>query len=211
MSVSVTAQKKTIITQPLPKSHSKFAIISLAAFAGWDVDFYSGRVIRYYVSIVASTLLSLSQGLVRAFTNVMKPPTSENLDSLMALVSRNHATANKLRNDLKKCRKLLSKLVTDLLTVSEPALYAQLVTNIATLSRMILDSSFSLADFCRQILTDELHLSMWTRDPDLSSNLHEVALADSVTIEPIVKHLPRLKVFLPNKHQKHRRKNFHLR
>ncbi|GBB85654.1 hypothetical protein RclHR1_12140003 [Rhizophagus clarus] len=27
------------------------------AFAGWDVDFYSGRVIRYYVSIVASTLL----------------------------------------------------------------------------------------------------------------------------------------------------------
>ncbi|GBB85811.1 hypothetical protein RclHR1_12260001 [Rhizophagus clarus] len=26
------------------------------ALAGWDVDFYSERVIRYYVSIVASTL-----------------------------------------------------------------------------------------------------------------------------------------------------------
>ncbi|GBB92780.1 hypothetical protein RclHR1_20540005 [Rhizophagus clarus] len=26
------------------------------AFAGWDVDFYSGHVIRYYDSIVASTL-----------------------------------------------------------------------------------------------------------------------------------------------------------
>ncbi|GBB96367.1 hypothetical protein RclHR1_27380003 [Rhizophagus clarus] len=128
----------------------------------------------------------------------MEPPTSESLDSLTALVSRNHATANKLRNDLKKCRKLLSKLVTDLLTVSEPASHAQLVTNIATLSRMILDGSFSLADFRRQILTDELRLSMWTRDPDISSNLHEVAPADSVTIEPIVKHLPRLKFVCPS-------------
>ncbi|GBB95082.1 hypothetical protein RclHR1_24700003 [Rhizophagus clarus] len=126
----------------------------------------------------------------------MEPPTLKDLDSLTALVSRNHATANKLRNDLKKCRKLLSKLVTDLLIVSEPATHTQLITNIATLSRMILDGSFSLADLRRQILTDELRLSMWTRDPDLSSNLHEAAPADSVTIEPIVKHLPRLKVFL---------------
>ncbi|GES94364.1 hypothetical protein GLOIN_2v1783661 [Rhizophagus clarus] len=31
------------------------------AFAGWDVDFYSGRVIRYYVSIVASTLVGIYQ------------------------------------------------------------------------------------------------------------------------------------------------------
>ncbi|GBC08731.1 hypothetical protein RclHR1_08350001 [Rhizophagus clarus] len=29
---------------------------------GWDVDFYSGRVIRYYVSIVASTLVGIYQG-----------------------------------------------------------------------------------------------------------------------------------------------------
>ncbi|GBC08518.1 hypothetical protein RclHR1_08180012 [Rhizophagus clarus] len=127
----------------------------------------------------------------------MEPPMSESLDSLTALVSRNHAKANKLQNDLKKCRKLLLKLVTDLSIVSELVTHAQLVTNVATLSRMILDGSFSLAEFCRQILTDELHLSMWTRDPDLSNNLHKVAPADSVTIKPIVKHLPRLKFFLP--------------
>ncbi|GET02945.1 hypothetical protein GLOIN_2v1783661 [Rhizophagus clarus] len=35
----------------------------IQAFAGWDVDFYSGRVIRYYVSIVASTLFSLPKSL----------------------------------------------------------------------------------------------------------------------------------------------------
>ncbi|GBB85224.1 hypothetical protein RclHR1_01180001 [Rhizophagus clarus] len=139
----------------------------------------------------------------------MEPPMSEALDSLKALVSQNHAKANKLRNDLKKCCKLLSKLITDLPIVSEPATYAQLITNVATLSRMILDGSFSLAEFHQQIITDELHLSMWTRDPDLSSNLHEVAPADSVMIKPIVKYLPRLKVFLPKKHQKHRQKNFH--
>ncbi|GBB86687.1 hypothetical protein RclHR1_13070007 [Rhizophagus clarus] len=127
---------------------------------GWDVDFYSGCVIRYYVSIVASTLLSLFQGLVRASTNDMKPPMSESLDSLTALVSRNHAKANKLQNDLKKCRKLLSKLVTDLSIVSKPTTHVQLVTNVVTLSRMILDSSFSLAEFRQQILTDELHLSI---------------------------------------------------
>ncbi|GBB86169.1 hypothetical protein RclHR1_12610001 [Rhizophagus clarus] len=126
----------------------------------------------------------------------MEPPTSEDLDSLVALVSRNRAKANKLQNDLKKCRKLLSKLVTDLSIVFEPVIHAQLVTNVATFSRMILDGSFSLADCCWHITMDELHLSMWTRDPDLSSNLHEVTLADSVTIEPIVKHLPRLKIFL---------------
>ncbi|GBB99904.1 hypothetical protein RclHR1_36780002 [Rhizophagus clarus] len=141
----------------------------------------------------------------------MEPPTSEDLDSLTALVSRNRAKANKLRNDFKKCRKLLSKLVTDLLIVSEPATHAQLVTNVVTLSHMILDGSFSLAACHRQITTDELRLSMWTRNLDLSSNLHEVAPADSVMIEPIVKLLPKLKVFLPKKRQKHRRKNFHLR
>ncbi|CAB4436132.1 unnamed protein product [Rhizophagus irregularis] len=32
------------------------------AFAGWSVDFYSGRAIRYYVSIVASTLVGIYQG-----------------------------------------------------------------------------------------------------------------------------------------------------
>ncbi|GES93245.1 hypothetical protein GLOIN_2v1785553 [Rhizophagus clarus] len=32
------------------------------AFAGWDVDFYSGHVICYYVSIVASTLVGIYQG-----------------------------------------------------------------------------------------------------------------------------------------------------
>ncbi|CAB4406665.1 unnamed protein product [Rhizophagus irregularis] len=32
------------------------------AFAGWSVDFYSGRTIRYYVSIVASTLVGIYQG-----------------------------------------------------------------------------------------------------------------------------------------------------
>ncbi|GES92601.1 ribonuclease H-like domain-containing protein [Rhizophagus clarus] len=32
------------------------------AFAGWDVNFYSGRVIRYFVSIVASTLVGIYQG-----------------------------------------------------------------------------------------------------------------------------------------------------
>ncbi|GBC09105.1 hypothetical protein RclHR1_08600003 [Rhizophagus clarus] len=126
----------------------------------------------------------------------MEPPMSEDLNSLTALVSQNHAKANKLRNDLKKCCKLLLKLVTDLSIVSEPAIHAQLITNVTTLSRMILGGSFSLAKFRRQILTDELHLSMWTRDPDLSSNLHEVAPADSMTIEPIVKHLLRLKIFL---------------
>ncbi|GBB96009.1 hypothetical protein RclHR1_02660030 [Rhizophagus clarus] len=115
-----------------------------------------GRVIRYYVSIVASTLLSLFQSLVRASTNVMEPPTSEDLDSLMTLVSQNHTKANKLRNDLKKCRKLLLKLVTDLSIVSEPATHAQLITNVATLSRMILDGSFSLAELRRHIITDEL-------------------------------------------------------
>ncbi|GES87774.1 hypothetical protein GLOIN_2v1785553 [Rhizophagus clarus] len=31
-------------------------------FAGWNVDFYSGHVIRYYVSIVASTLVGIYQG-----------------------------------------------------------------------------------------------------------------------------------------------------
>ncbi|GBB89694.1 hypothetical protein RclHR1_01650001 [Rhizophagus clarus] len=75
----------------------------------------------------------------------MEPPMSENLVSLMALIARNSAKANKLRNDLKKCRKLLSKLITDLSIVSEPAIQAQLVTNVTTLSRMILDSYFSLA------------------------------------------------------------------
>ncbi|GBB89446.1 hypothetical protein RclHR1_16120003 [Rhizophagus clarus] len=90
----------------------------------------------------------------------MEPPTSEALDSLIALVSCNHTKTNKLRNDLKKCRKLLLKLVTDLLTVAEPATHAQLVTNVATLSRMILDGTFSLAEFHQQITTDELHLSM---------------------------------------------------
>ncbi|GBC03466.1 hypothetical protein RclHR1_05130018 [Rhizophagus clarus] len=127
----------------------------------------------------------------------MEPPPSEDLDSLTALVSRNRVKANKLRNDLKKCRKLLSKLVTDLLIVSEPAIHAQLVTNVATLSSMILDSSFSLATCRQQITMDKLRLSMWTRDPDISSNLHEVTPADSVTIELIVKLLPRLKVFPP--------------
>ncbi|GBB86299.1 hypothetical protein RclHR1_15180003 [Rhizophagus clarus] len=102
----------------------------------------------------------------------MEPSTSKDLDSLTALVSRNHTKANKLRNDLKKCCKLLLKLVTDLSTVAKPATHAQLVTNVTTLSRMILDGSFSLTEFCQQITTDELHLSMWTRDPDLSSNLH---------------------------------------
>ncbi|GBC01167.1 hypothetical protein RclHR1_40900001, partial [Rhizophagus clarus] len=137
--------------------------------------------------------LSLFQGLVKASANVMEPPTSESLNSLTALVSRNHAKANKLRNDLKKCCKLLLKLITDLAIVSESATHAQLITNVATLFRMILDGSFSLAEFCRHITIDELHLSMWTRDLNLSSNLYEVAPADSVTIEPIVKHLPRLK------------------
>ncbi|PKB95566.1 hypothetical protein RhiirA5_436482 [Rhizophagus irregularis] len=32
------------------------------AFAGWSVDFYSGRAIRYFVSIVASTLVGIYQG-----------------------------------------------------------------------------------------------------------------------------------------------------
>ncbi|CAB4441234.1 unnamed protein product [Rhizophagus irregularis] len=32
------------------------------AFAGWSVNFYSGRAIRYYVSIVASTLVGIYQG-----------------------------------------------------------------------------------------------------------------------------------------------------
>ncbi|GES92380.1 hypothetical protein GLOIN_2v1785553 [Rhizophagus clarus] len=32
------------------------------AFAGWDVDLYSGRFICYYVSIVASTLVGIYQG-----------------------------------------------------------------------------------------------------------------------------------------------------
>ncbi|GBC10723.1 hypothetical protein RclHR1_09850012 [Rhizophagus clarus] len=77
----------------------------------------------------------------------MEPPTSEDLDSLTALVSRNRAKANKLRNDLKKCCKLLSKLVIDLSIVFEPATHAQLVTNVATLSSMILDGSFSLAEY----------------------------------------------------------------
>ncbi|GBB97647.1 hypothetical protein RclHR1_30240001 [Rhizophagus clarus] len=98
--------------------------------------------------------------IVRASTSDIEPPTSESLDSLMALVSRNHAKANKLRNDLKKCRKLLSKLVTDLSIVSEPTTHTQLITNVATFSRMILDGSFSLAEFRRQILTDELRLLM---------------------------------------------------
>ncbi|GBB84597.1 hypothetical protein RclHR1_11170005 [Rhizophagus clarus] len=127
----------------------------------------------------------------------MEPPISEDLDFLTALVSHNYAKGNKLRNDLKKCCKLLSKLVTDLSIVSEPATHTQLITNVTTLSRMILDSSFSLAVYRRHITMDELHLSMWTHNPDLSSNLHEVALADSVMIEPIVKLLPRLKVFPP--------------
>ncbi|GBC00334.1 hypothetical protein RclHR1_38120001 [Rhizophagus clarus] len=90
----------------------------------------------------------------------MEPSTSEDLDSLEALVSYNHAKANKLRNDLKKCRKLLSKLVTDLSIVSEPATHAQLIINVATLSSIILDSSFSLAACHRQITTDELRLAM---------------------------------------------------
>ncbi|GBB97438.1 hypothetical protein RclHR1_29970001 [Rhizophagus clarus] len=77
----------------------------------------------------------------------MELPTSEDLNSLMALVSRNHAKANKLRNDLKKCRKLLLKLVTNLSIVAEPATHAQLVTNVATLSHMILDGTFSLAEY----------------------------------------------------------------
>ncbi|GBB92580.1 hypothetical protein RclHR1_20250008 [Rhizophagus clarus] len=143
---------------------------------GWDVDFYSGRVICYYVSIVAFTLLSLSQGLVRASTNVMEPPTSESLDSLTALVTCNRTKANKLRNDLKKCCKLLSKLAIDLSIVFEPATYTQLITNVATLSRMILDSSFSLAACRQQIATDKLRLAMWTRDPDLSIFLSKIFL-----------------------------------
>ncbi|GET02938.1 ribonuclease H-like domain-containing protein [Rhizophagus clarus] len=32
------------------------------ALAGWDVDFYSGRFVRYFVSIVASTLVGIYQG-----------------------------------------------------------------------------------------------------------------------------------------------------
>ncbi|GET57955.1 RNA-directed DNA polymerase from mobile element jockey-like [Rhizophagus irregularis DAOM 181602=DAOM 197198] len=32
------------------------------AFAGWSVDFYSGRAVRYFVSIVASTLVGIYQG-----------------------------------------------------------------------------------------------------------------------------------------------------
>ncbi|EXX50627.1 hypothetical protein GLOIN_2v1783661 [Rhizophagus irregularis DAOM 181602=DAOM 197198] len=32
------------------------------AFAGWSVDFYSGRAIRYFISIVASTLVGIYQG-----------------------------------------------------------------------------------------------------------------------------------------------------
>ncbi|CAB4403401.1 unnamed protein product [Rhizophagus irregularis] len=32
------------------------------AFTGWSVNFYSGRAIRYYVSIVASTLVGIYQG-----------------------------------------------------------------------------------------------------------------------------------------------------
>ncbi|GBC51591.2 ribonuclease H-like domain-containing protein [Rhizophagus irregularis DAOM 181602=DAOM 197198] len=32
------------------------------AFAGWSVDFYSGRAIRYFVSIIASTLVGIYQG-----------------------------------------------------------------------------------------------------------------------------------------------------
>ncbi|GET64541.1 hypothetical protein GLOIN_2v1785553 [Rhizophagus irregularis DAOM 181602=DAOM 197198] len=32
------------------------------AFAGWSVDFYSGRAIRYFVSIVATTLVGIYQG-----------------------------------------------------------------------------------------------------------------------------------------------------
>ncbi|GBB98398.1 hypothetical protein RclHR1_03210019 [Rhizophagus clarus] len=128
----------------------------------------------------------------------MEPPTSEDLDSLTALVSQNYAKANnnKLRNDLKKCHKLLLKLVTDLSIVSKPATHAQLITNVATLSRMILDSSFSFAELHRHIITDELRLTMWTRDPDLSSNLHKIAPADFIMIEPIVKHFPRLKLSL---------------
>ncbi|GBC01270.1 hypothetical protein RclHR1_41190001 [Rhizophagus clarus] len=90
----------------------------------------------------------------------MEPPTSENLDSLSALISRNRVKVNKLRNNLKKCRKLLLKLAIDLSIVFEPVTYAQLVTNVATLTRMILDSSFSLATCYRQIATDELRLLM---------------------------------------------------
>ncbi|GBB91570.1 hypothetical protein RclHR1_18940006 [Rhizophagus clarus] len=149
-----------LLTHLVTPCDSEVDWIKNSMIQGWDVDFYSGRVIRYYVSIVASTLLSLFQGLVRVSTNDMEPLTFEALDSLTALVRRNHAKANKLRNDHKKCYKLLSKLVTDLSTVSEPALHTQLVTNVATLSHMILDGSFSLAEFCQQITTDELHLSM---------------------------------------------------
>ncbi|GBB89444.1 hypothetical protein RclHR1_16120001 [Rhizophagus clarus] len=125
----------------------------------------------------------------------MKPLASKDLDSLEALVAHNCTKANKLRNDLKKCRKLLSKLATDLSIVFELVTHTQFVTNVATLSRMILDGSFSLAACHRQIATDELRITMVTHDPDLLSNLHEVTPADSVTIEPIIKHLPRLKIF----------------